>query len=428
MNPDVFSRRREKLVQSLNKNELALIFASDVPSGSGTGANRFLQNSNFFYFTGLNTPEAVLVMGYLNEDPIDCIFIQRNIPERIVWEGEKLYPEQVQAVCGVKTVLFLDNFVATISNYLYSTVKAYINIGLNEFNKPINKPLHFVKKVRELIPHVCFKDVDDLIKPLRQIKDDTEIDAITKSIELTWEGIKSIWKNAQAGMMEYELEAMLHYEMERRGCRNYGFIPIVGAGKNATTLHYIENDCKINQGDLVLTDVGAGHNNYSADITRTYPIDGKFTDRQKAVYEEVLSIQKTIISMMKPGVGQSELNKKTKELMFDSMKKLGLVKEESEVVKYYMHGVGHHLGLDVHDIGARDSILQEGMVLTVEPGIYIPEESLGVRIEDDVLITANGNRVLSDFIPKDVKDIEEFLAKNRTHHLSQKDLDGIAAD
>jgi Xaa-Pro aminopeptidase len=428
MNAEVFSKRREKLIQHLNKNELVMIFANDPITGSGTGAIRFLQSSHFYYFTGLNIPSAVLVMGYVNEDPLDCIFVERNIPERIVWDGEKMYPEEVTAISGVKKVLFLDNFESTIAGYLYSTEKAFINIGLQEMNKPLSKTLHFVKKVRETLPHVCFKDVDNLIKPLRQIKDDFEVEAITKSIEITWAGIKSIWMNARAGMMEYELEAMLHYEMERRGCRNWGFIPIIGSGKNATTLHYIENNCRVNEGDLVLLDVGASFMNYSADITRTYPIDGKYTDRQKAVYQEVLSIQKEIIGMMKPGVAQTELNKRTRELMFESLKKLNLITEESEVSKYYMHGVGHHLGLDVHDIGARDSILQEGMVLTVEPGIYIPEEGIGVRIEDDVLITSNGNRVLSSFIPKEIEEIESFLENSRKHSISQQDIDGIAAD
>ncbi|HOD53204.1 MAG TPA: Xaa-Pro aminopeptidase [Candidatus Cloacimonadota bacterium] len=424
MNPDVFLKRREKLVSSLNKNELVLIFGNDEPGG----ASRFLQNSHFFYFTGLKTPEAVLVMGHIEENPIDLIYIQRNIPDRIVWDGEKMYPDEVTQLTGIKTVLFLDNFEGSISNYLYQADKAYINIGLHELDKPLSKTLHFVKKVREKIPHVCFRDVNPLIRPLRQIKDETEVEAITESIRITWAGIKSIWMNARAGMMEYELEAMLHFEMEKRGCRNFGFVPIVAAGKNAATLHYIENNCRIEENQLVLLDVGASNENYSADITRTFPISGTFSDRQKEIYAEVLYIQKEIIAMIKPGVGMAELNKKTRELMFESLKKLNLITEESEIVKYYMHGIGHHLGLDVHDIGARDSILQEGVVITVEPGIYIPEEAIGVRIEDDVLVTSNGHKVLSDFIPKEIDELEKLLAEYKSHVITQQDLDEIAND
>ncbi len=424
MNPDVFCRRREKLVSNLNKNELVLIFANDEASG----ANRFLQNSHFFYFTGLKTPEAVLVMGYIDETPIDLIYIQRNIPDRIVWDGEKIYPKEVTEITGIKTVLFLDNFESSISNYLYQADKAFINIGLHELDQPLSKTLHFVKKVREKLPHVCFRDVNPLIRPLRQIKDETEVEAITESIRITWAGIKSIWMNARAGMMEYELEAMLHFEMQKRGCRNYGFVPIIAAGKNAATLHYIENDCRIEDDQLVLLDVGASYENYSADITRTFPINGKFNERQKEVYAEVLNIQQEIIAMIKPGVGMAELNKKTREMMFEALKRLNLIKEESEITKYYMHGIGHHLGLDVHDIGARDSILQEGIVITVEPGIYIPEEAIGVRIEDDVLVTSNGHKVLSDFIPKEIDELEKILADYKSRVICQQDLDEIAND
>ncbi len=404
MKPDVFARRREKLVENLNKNELALFFANDEASL----ANRFLQNSHFFYFTGLNTPEAVLVCGMLNENPIDLIFIQRSIPERVVWDGEKISPEEVTELAGVKKVMFLDEFEQTIPNYLYSSDKVYINCGLQSIKNPLTKTLTFVQKIRERIPHITFRDCTDIVRPLRQIKDDTEIEAMTQSIEITWNGIEAVWNHAKAGMMEYELEAMIHYEMQKKGCRNWGFVPIVASGVNATTLHYVENNCQIQENDLVLLDVGAGMNNYSADISRTFPISGKFTDRQKAVYEEVLFIQKEIISMIKPGVGMNDLNAKTNELIADSLIKLGLIENKTDFRKYYMHSIGHHLGLDTHDIGTRDSIMHEGMVITVEPGIYIPEENIGVRIEDDVLVTSTGHKVLSSMIPKEISDIENI--------------------
>lgn len=404
MKPEVFKERRDKIINGLNKNELVMIFASDEPAH----ANRFLQNSHFFYLSGLNTPEAVLVFGLQDENPIDMIFIQRSIPERVVWDGEKISPETVTETAGIKKILFLDEFEQTIPGMLSMADKVFINCGLQSIKNPLNKTLSFVQIIKERIPHVTFRDCTDIMRPLRQIKDDTEIDALTESIEITWKGIESVWKNAKPGMMEYELEAMIHYEMQRKGCRNFGFVPIVAAGVNATTLHYIENNCRIEENELVLLDVGASHENYSADISRTFPISGKFNDRQKAVYEEVLHVQKEIIAMIKPGVGMNDLNAKTNELITESLMKLGLITEKSEFRKYYMHSIGHHLGLDTHDIGTRDSILQEGMVITIEPGIYIPEEKLGVRIEDDVLVTANGNRVLSAMIPKEVEDLEKI--------------------
>ncbi len=406
---EVFSKRRENLINSLNENELVIVFANE----EATGANRFLQNSHFYYFTGLNTPEAILIMGKANNKGFDEVFIQKNIPERIVWDGEKIWPEQVTKISGIDTVLFIDDFEKNTVFHLNAFKKIYFNCDLVGLNQPLNKALFFIKRAQERVPHLTFEDISNIIRPLREIKDETEIEAITESIRITWEGIKLIWQNARPGMMEYELEAMLHFEMQKKGCRNYGFVPIVAAGKNAATLHYVDNNTIIEDNQLVLLDVGASQNNYSADISRTFPVNGKFTDRQKEVYQEVLNIQKEIIAMVKPGVSMGDLNKRTRELMFASMTKLGLIKEESEIIKHYMHGIGHHLGLDVHDIGARDSVLKEGMVITVEPGIYIADEAIGIRIEDDVLVTADSHRVLSAFIPKEIDELERLLQDHR---------------
>jgi Xaa-Pro aminopeptidase len=402
-------KRRENLINSLNDGELVLIFANE----EATGANRFLQNSNFYYFTGLNTPEAILLMGKINGKSLDEIFIQRNIPERIVWDGEKIYPIHVTLLTGINLVLFIEDFEKNVVSHLTQFKKVYINCGVVGLNQPLNKSLLFIDKLKQRVPHLEIQEVSPIIRPLRQIKDELEIEALTQSIKITWEGIKSIWQNARAGMKEYELEAMLHYEMQKQGCRNFGFVPIIAAGENAATLHYIDNNTTIEDNQLVLLDVGASHENYSADISRTFPVNGKFTDRQKEVYQEVLNIQKEIISMVKPGISMVDLNAKTRELMFAAMMRLGLITEEKDVIKYYMHSIGHHLGLDVHDVGTRDSILEEGMVITVEPGIYIADEAIGIRIEDDVLVTAESNRVLSDFIPKEIDELESFLQKHR---------------
>jgi Xaa-Pro aminopeptidase len=214
--------------------------------------------------------------------------------------------------------------------------------------------------------------------------------------------------------MEYELEALLFYHLQKKSVRNWGFAPIIAAGINAATLHYKTNDCQIKESDVVLLDVGASYMNYSADITRCFPVSGKFSPRQKEVYTEVLAIQKEIISMMKPGVGLTQLNEKTAELMGAALVRLGLITNESDYRRYYMHSIGHHLGMDTHDLGARDSVLAVGNVLTVEPGIYIPEENLGIRIEDDILITAEGYCILSQNIPKEIEEIEALCLAARS--------------
>ena len=209
-------------------------------------------------------------------------------------------------------------------------------------------------------------------------------------------------------MKEFELEAILQYHIIKNGLKHQGFVPIIAAGKNATTLHYIRNDSKIGNNELVLLDVGAACNNYSADISRTFPVSGKFTARQKEVYYEVLNIQKEIIEMVNPQVGLTDLNKRTNELIAEALIRLKLISDKKDFRKYYMHSVSHHLGMDTHDLGSRDSVLEAGNVITVEPGIYIPEEGIGIRIEDDILVTKDGYKNLSADIPKEIEDLENM--------------------
>jgi len=261
--------------------------------------------------------------------------------------------------------------------------------------------------MKQHFPQILAADITKLMIPLRSVKSDWEIEQLQKAIAITGSGIKNIMKKAKVGMMEYELDAILKYEINRSGMKHIGFKSIIAAGKNAATLHYEKNNSKIGKDEMVLLDVGAACNGYSADISRTFPVTGKFTKRQKQVYSEVLSINKQIIEMVKPGVGFKELNKKTVELIQNSLMKLKLIKDKTEYRKYYMHSVGHHLGMDTHDLGARDSVLEAGNVITIEPGIYIPEESIGVRIEDDILVTSNGYQNLSENIPKEIKDLEK---------------------
>jgi len=287
--------------------------------------------------------------------------------------------------------------------------KCYVNYNFKLLDSPLDRKLEFIKNIRERFPKIIFENAIEVIRPLRAIKSSWEIKQLQKAIEITNNGILSIFKNTKTGMYEYEAEAFLRYEMYRNGLKRFGFQPIVAGGKNATILHYISNVCKIKKGDLLLLDVGVSYNNYSADISRAYPISGKFNKRQKDVYQAVLNIQKEIIAMIKPGVSMTELNKKTTDLIIAALKKLKLIKKDSEYKKYYMHSVSHHLGMDTHDIVPRDSVLKVGNVITVEPGIYIPEENIGVRIEDDVLVTKTGYRVLSKAIPKEIDELETIL-------------------
>ncbi|MDO9577303.1 MAG: aminopeptidase P family protein [Candidatus Cloacimonadales bacterium] len=404
MNVKLLDQRRDNLTGQLQENEIIIIFAASQPDYP----RYFLQDSNFMYFSGLDIPDAILVQRNFQGKTNSALFIERGILEMEVWEGKKLSQEEAQKISGIKNVSYLDEFNRKIGFFLNGVRNCYINLNVANLTAPLNKQQVFAKEIRAKYPAVQVDDAMQKISPLRAKKDKWEISQLQKAIDITGTGIESIREKAEAGMMEYELEAILVYEAKRKGLRHMGFHPIIASGVNAATLHYHQNNCKIGKNDLILLDVGAACHGYSADISRAFPVSGKFTNRQKDVYTEVLNINKAIIDMMKPGISMAELNKTTVELITEALFRLKLIKKKSEYFKYYMHSVGHHLGMAAHDVGPRDTPLEEGNVITVEPGIYIPKEKIGVRIEDDILVTKDGFKNLSSHIPKGVEELEDL--------------------
>ncbi|MDD3051416.1 MAG: aminopeptidase P family protein [Candidatus Cloacimonetes bacterium] len=403
---NIYQTRRQKLVEIMEDDTTIILFANE----EGTLYLPFLQDNNFYYLTGIKAPEAVFVLHKRNGKETSKLYIQRSNPEAVVWYGEKMNAQQASEISSIERILYLDEFEKTIYYELFSANKIYLKYDSKGLGLPLGRSLSFAAVVKERIPNLQFADINQKMSVLRSVKDSYEIDKMQTAIDATGEGLKRVMNSAKTGMMEYELEAMLFYEFRRRGLEHWGFQPIVATGKNGATLHYNKNNCRIEKGHLILLDVGAAYDNYSADITRTFPIEKKFSKRQKDVYSAVLRVQKEIISNVKPGMGMTELNKKAAELITEELKKLKLIKNDDEFRKYYMHSIGHHLGMDTHDLGARDSVLTAGNVITVEPGIYIPEEGIGVRIEDDLYVTESGNRVLSASIPKEVEELEDIRA------------------
>ncbi len=395
--------RRESLGASLQNGEACILFANQAQN-----LRKFSQDNNFLYLTGLNIPNAILLLIKNGDIVQETLFIERGIPEREVWDGKKMTRDEAQEISGIKGVLYLDEFDATLSMWCPMLNKVYANIGYVALDQPLNYALYKLEPIRSRYPQIQLADITPLITPLRKVKDAWEIEQLQKAIDVTGEGILDIFKQARAQMYEYELEAMLFYRMQRRGLHHWGFAPIIASGINAATLHYGQNNCQIEQGQVVLMDVGAACNNYSADVTRCFPVSGRFSERQRQIYQLVLDVQKEIIEMIKPGVTLMDLQVKTRELLAESALAIGLIKDLDEITKYYMHGVSHFLGMDTHDVGGRNAVLEVGNVITVEPGIYIPEENLGVRIEDDVLVTEEGHCVLSANIPKEISEIEEI--------------------
>lgn len=386
--------------------EACIIFANQAEN-----LRKFSQDNNFLYFTGLNIPNAILVLIKSADAVQEMLFIERGIPEREVWDGKKMTKDEAQEISEIRRVLYLDEYDATMSMWCPMLNKIHANIGFVALDQPLNYALYRLEPLRIRFPQIQIADITPLITPLRKIKDAWEIEQMQKAIDITGEGILDIIRQARASMYEYELEAMLFYRMQRSGAHHWGFAPIIASGINAATLHYGQNNCRIEEGQLVLMDVGAAYNNYSADVTRCFPVSESFSDRQRQIYQLVLDVQKEIIEMIKPGVSLMDLQVRTRELLAESALAIGLIKDLDEITRYYMHGVSHFLGLDTHDLGGRNAILEAGNVITVEPGIYIPEENLGVRIEDDVLVTESGNHVLSHNIPKEISEIEEIRRK-----------------
>lgn len=386
--------------------EACIIFANQAEN-----LRKFSQDNNFLYFTGLKIPNAILVLIKSADAVQEMLFIERGIPEREVWDGKKMTKDEAQEISEIRRVLYLDEYDATMSMWCPMLNKIHANIGFVALDQPLNYALYRLEPLRIRFPQIQIADITPLITPLRKVKDAWEIEQMQKAIDITGEGILDIIRQARASMYEYELEAMLFYRMQRSGAHHWGFAPIIASGINAATLHYGQNNCRIEEGQLVLMDVGAAYNNYSADVTRCFPVSESFSDRQRQIYQLVLDVQKEIIEMIKPGVSLMDLQVRTRELLAESALAIGLIKDLDEITRYYMHGVSHFLGLDTHDLGGRNAILEAGNVITVEPGIYIPEENLGVRIEDDVLVTESGNCVLSHNIPKEISEIEEIRRK-----------------
>jgi Xaa-Pro aminopeptidase len=268
----------------------------------------------------------------------------------------------------------------------------------------------FAKDVKHRYPFVNIKSFHPNVSQVRMLKSEPEIKWINEAIHKTHIGLNAILKALMPGMLEGQLDNVFNYHIRTEGADGLAFPTIAASGSNGVILHYVENNCELKNGELVLLDLGAKYMGYNSDITRTYPVSGKFTKRQAQIYNIVLKAQQAVIDAMKPGVPFERLNEVCKEVLARELRNIDLIKQDSELGKYYYHGVSHHLGLDVHDIGSREAVLTPGMVLTVEPGLYIAEEAIGIRIEDDVLITDEGNIVLSSEIPKAIDDIESLMS------------------
>lgn len=412
MKKEVFINNRKRLSEKLEDGSVVVLLAGEAPKKTADEAYPFTPNRNFYYLTGIDEEKHKLIISKINGKVEEALFIQKPDPVKERWVGKTIRDNEAIEVSGVEEVLYLEDFNGYINQKL-SSGKAnalYMDLERRSFEERITLTEEFAKEVAGRYPYVVIKNVYGIISELRTIKASEEIDEMREAIKITIDGVNCLMRNAKAGIKEYELEAFFDFHLKKSGIKDVAFKTIAAAGKNATILHYVDNDSVIKEDDLILFDLGAQYNYYNADITRTFPVSGKYTARQKEVYEAVLRVNEAIIEALKPGVNYIDINNKATDLIADECIKLGLIKDKKDVRNYYWHSIGHGLGLDTHDVGERNVNLKPGMVYTVEPGIYIEEEGIGVRIEDDVLITESGNEVLTKEMIKSVEDIEKFMA------------------
>lgn len=409
-----FKERRQEVLNRMKDNSILILFSGIEVHVSADEYASFEANRNFFYLTGLRRENMVLVLDKAAENATEKLFIEKADPDMVRWYGKKVSTNEAKDIAGIEDVAFIDSFEAVIDRimtredveYIYFDTYRHQLSDMEGYN--LLKANQFAKKY----PGICIRNAFPLIAEMRMQKDADEVALIKNAIKLTDEGLQKVMKNLTPGMKEYQAQADFEYSIKRNGADGVSFPTIAGSGINGTMLHYETNQDTCEDNTLILLDLGAKYQGYCADITRTYPVNGKFTVRQRQVYDIVLAANRRVAAEAKPGMTTIELNNICKKVLAEGCIKLGLIEKEEEISKYYMHGVSHHLGIDVHDVTVdSNKKLRVGAVITDEPGLYIDEWEIGIRIEDDLLITENGCEVLSEAIIRDADEIEAFMKK-----------------
>ena len=423
LNKQLFIDNRERFKSMMEPNSLAIFHSNDIYPTSADGTMPFKQATDILWLSGVDQEDSVLVIfpdAKRNEDK-ELLFLTETNDLIAVWEGEKLTKKEAFEVSGIETVYWLSEFDTIMKSLMSQTENVYLLTQEHlRRNTPVQtREMRLNAELKNIYPNHNYKRSAPFLNKLRAIKTALEIEVMKIAAEITAAGFNRVLKFLKPDCWEHEIEAEFIHEFVKRRSRGFAYSPIIGSGSNACVLHYLENNKQCISGDLVLIDVGAEYANYACDVTRCFPVNGKFTDRQREVYESVLRVEKASIELLKPGAVLSEYHKQVGDLMTKELINLNLLSKEEvdnqnpswpAYKKYFMHGTSHYLGLDVHDYGLWDgSPMEAGMVFTCEPGIYIPEEGIGIRIEDDILITSNGYINLTKEIPKEVSEIEAAM-------------------
>lgn len=424
LNADIFIQNRKRFIERMDKNSIAIFNSNDELPSNGDALHKFKQNTDLVWLTGIVQEESMLVLFPGNPDPKyrEVLVLTRPNELKEKWDGHRLRKEEATAISGIKTIVWLDALDALLQTWIHLSDTIYLNT--NENDRKANlvpvRDYRFAAQMRERYPLHNYKRSAKILKDLRGIKTALEVEVVQKAIDITDVAFRRLLKFIQPGVMEYEIEAEILHSFLSQRATGAAYGSILASGDRARTLHYVENNQECKDGELILMDFGAEYGNYCADLTRTVPVNGKFTKRQKTVYNACLHLHKYAASILKPGISIVDYTEKIGDEATKVFEKIGLI-TKSEIKnedtenrayrKYLYHGISHHLGIDVHDLGTRTEPIKPGMLFTIEPGIYIEEEKMGVRIENNFWITKNGNKDLMKNIPIEADEIEALMKK-----------------
>jgi len=419
---ELFAKNRAKLAAKLKPNSVVVVCSNDIMPTNADGTMPFRQNSNLLYLTGIDQEASTLILApdFPDEKMREMLFVTETNEHIAIWEGHKYTKDEATQESGIRNIQWSNRFELTLKTVLAESENIYLytNEHIRNATEVETRSDRFNKWCRENYPQHDYQRLAPVIYDLRTVKEQREIDMMQTACDITNKGFRRILNFVEPGKWEYEVEAEYQHEFLMNRSKGFAYTPILAGGGNACVLHYIDNCDQLKDGDLLLMDVGAEYANYNADMTRTIPVNGRFTQRQKDVYNAVLRVKNAATDLLVPGGRVPEYHKEVGLIMQDELLQLGLIdktdiKNENPewpaYKKYFMHGTSHHIGLDVHDVASIYTEFKSGMAFTVEPGIYIPEEGIGIRIEDDIIIQENGHLNLMGDIPIEVEEIEDLM-------------------
>ncbi|MFT3948081.1 MAG: aminopeptidase P family protein [Agriterribacter sp.] len=424
LNPEIFITNRNRFVAKMEKNAIAIFNSNDELPANGDALYPFKQNSDLYWLTGIVQEDSMLILFPDNPDKKyrEVLVLVRPNELKEKWDGKRLRAKEAQEISGISTIIWLDTLEGFLQPLIHLADTVYLNTNENDrkANKVAVRDYRYAEEMRRQYPLHKYMRSAKILRELRAIKTPLEIEVMQKAMDITEKAFRRLLSFMRPGVMEYEIEAEILHEFLINRATGPAYGSIIASGDRARTLHYVANNEVCKDGELILMDFGAEYGGYCADLTRTVPVNGKFTKRQKEVYNACLHLHKYAASILKPGISIIAYTDKVGEEATKQFMKIGLLKK-SDVKnedrdnrayrKYLYHGISHHLGIDVHDLGTRIEPIREGMVFTVEPGIYIEEENMGIRIENNFWITKNGNKDLMKKIPVTVDEIESLMKR-----------------